>query len=378
MITSSFHLISSAADLARALPALEAAPVLGLDLETTGLDPYTSRPRLLQLATTDTAFIIDLFAVPREALGPVLDLISDDRILKVSHNAKFDAKFLLAHYDTRMSGIFDTYLASQMISAGSEVDRHSLEAVAQRNLGVQMDKTAQTSDWSGELHTYQLEYAARDASTLVPLQEALEARLDEMDLKMTSRLEFDCILPIAVMELAGVFLDSALWRTQVARIRAEHHKCAEALQAELSRGASQLTLFEEAVQINLDSPQQVRDALAGIGIEVEGTSEWRLHRLAEEYPVIKLLLEYRGLSKSLSSYGETMLEFINPGNRTNSRRLPPDRNPVGPHHVLFTEPAAGASRAGVSLMFPVTAGEAPHSRGFLSDRDADPCRFLQG
>jgi DNA polymerase-1 len=312
MSSASFHLINRVEDLAKVLETLEGVPVLGLDLETTGLDPHTSRARLLQLATSETSFVLDLFQLPRESLGSVLDLLTDESVLKVAHNAKFDAKFLLKHYGIRLAGIFDTYLASQLVSAGSEVDRHSLEAVAQRYLGVQMDKTAQTSDWSGELLEYQLEYAARDASTLIPLQETLEARLDEMDLKVTARLEFDCILPIADMELVGVFLDQQMWRAQVERVKAEHRKCADALQAELARGASQLTLFEEPTQINLDSPQQVRDALARIGIDVEGTSEWRLHGLADEYPVVKLLLAYRGLSKSLTSYGEGVLEFINP------------------------------------------------------------------
>lgn len=149
MSSASFQLISRAEDLATVLAALEGMPVLGLDLETTGLDPHTSRPRLLQLATPETSFVIDLFQIDSAALAPVLDLLTNESILKTSHNAKFDAKFLLRHYGIRLTGIFDTYLASQLISAGSEVDRHSLEAVAQRYLGVQMDKTAQLSDWVG-------------------------------------------------------------------------------------------------------------------------------------------------------------------------------------------------------------------------------------
>ncbi len=312
MNSSSFHLINRAEDLSSAMADLRSAPLIGFDIETTGLDPHTSRPRLLQLATAEAAYLIDLFHFPVDALGPILDVLAAPEPIKIAHNAKFDAKFILKHFGVRVGGIFDTYLASQLVSAGSEVDRHSLEAVAQRYLGVQLDKAAQLSDWSGELATYQLEYAARDATTLIPLCESLDARLDEMDLKIAARLEFDCILPLVSMELAGVYLDQGRWRAQVERVKAAHRERADALQVELGRGASQLTLFEGPPAINLDSPQQVRDALARIGIEVEGTSEGRLHGLAREYDVIRQLLVYRGLSKSLSSYGEGLLEFINP------------------------------------------------------------------
>ncbi len=325
MTSCPFQLITEAEALGAALTDLWAQPVVGFDIETTGLDPHTSRPRLLQLATSETAYLIDLFHLPGKAIEPILELLVADTPIKVAHNAKFDAKFILRHFGVRVGGIFDTYLASKLVSAGSEVDRHGLEAVAQRYLGVQMDKTAQMSDWSGELATYQLEYAANDALTLLPLRDSLESRLDEMDLRVTARLEFDCILPIACMELAGVHLETDLWRAQIERVKAEHRRCADLLQEELGRGASQMTLFEGPPQINLDSAQQVRDALARIGIEVEGTSESRLHALAHEHEVVKRLLEYRSLSKSLSSYGEGILEFIN----TSTGRIHADFRQIG-------------------------------------------------
>jgi DNA polymerase I-like protein with 3'-5' exonuclease and polymerase domains len=66
-----------------------------------------------------------------------------------------------------------------------------------------------------------------------------------------------------------------------------------------------------AERINLDSPAQVKEALARIGINVEDTREWTLQKLAHKFPILEKLLEYRGLSKSLSSYGEGILDYIN-------------------------------------------------------------------
>ncbi len=83
-------------------------------------------------------------------------------------------------------------------------------------------------------------------------------------------------------------------------------------EAELkAAGIQQLTLFGEP-EINLDSPSQVVETLARMGIRVEGTRSWQLQALAREHSVIAKLLEYRAVQKALTSYGTTLLEHINP------------------------------------------------------------------
>src|SRR5262249_7865139 len=98
----------------------------------------------------------------------------------------------------------------------------------------------------------------------------------------------------------------------IGRIRATHDRVAEELQRQLGAGLPQMSLFDAPPPINLDSPAQVKDALARIGIELEDTREWRLQKLARSNPLIEKLLEHRSLSKSLSSYGEGILDSINP------------------------------------------------------------------
>jgi DNA polymerase I-like protein with 3'-5' exonuclease and polymerase domains len=134
-----------------------------------------------------------------------------------------------------------------------------------------------------------------------------------MDLLLAAELEFNCVLAIAAMELAGVYLDVDRWRELIGKIRAAHEIVSEELQHELGTGAAQMTLFGEvAERINLDSPSQVKDALARIGIEVDDTREWTLHKLAREHPLLEKLIEHRSLSKNLSAYGEGVLDYINP------------------------------------------------------------------
>jgi DNA polymerase I len=306
-------LITTPDELQVAVAQLRAETFIGFDTETTGLDPHRARLRLLQLATPHESFILDAFHFPTEALQPLLDLLAANRPIKVAHNAKFDAEFLLKHHGIRLGAVFDTYLASLLISAGNESDRHGLEPVAARYLNTELDKSFQISDWSGELSESQLEYAARDAQVLLPLREKLQAKLDELELMQAAKIEFDCINAVAAMELAGIYLESNCWRAQVERTKLAYDKAAAALQKELSAGLPQMSLFEEATSsINLDSPVQIKDALARLGIKVESTSEWRLHNLARDHSVIGLLLDYRGLSKSLSSYGLALLDQINP------------------------------------------------------------------
>jgi DNA polymerase I-like protein with 3'-5' exonuclease and polymerase domains len=308
-----YRLIADAGQIAQIAEELRGEPVIGFDTETTGLDPHTSKLRLIQLATARMSYIIDAYRFTPDQLRPVLDLLASPKPIKIAHNAKFDAKFLLRHYGVRLGGVFDTYLASLLASAGDDNDRHSLEATASRYLDVRLDKAAQTSDWSRELSEYQLDYAARDAQILLPLRERILERLSDLDLLVVAELEFECVLSIAALELAGVYLDVQRWRDLVANIRVEHDRVAEELQEEFGAAAPQMSLFGGATErINLDSPAQVKEALARLGIEVEDTREWTLQKLARGRPVLEKLLTYRGLSKSLSSYGEGMLDYINP------------------------------------------------------------------
>lgn len=311
-MNTDYKLIASAEELPRVAAELKSRPWIGLDTETTGLDPHTSQLRLLQLATPRTSYLIDCFQFQPPQLTPLLEVIAAAQPIKIAHNAKFDAKFLCKHLGVRLNGVFDTYLASLLVSAGNENHRHGLAAVANRFLNLQVDKEQQLSNWSGELNRHQLDYAARDAAVLLPLREALTAQLDKMDLLIAAGLEFDCVPAIAAMELAGVYLDVGRWRELVRQMTVARDAVADELQQTLGQGAAQMNLFGAPEPVNLDSPAQVKEALARIGIEVEDTREWTLSKLTDAHPVVGKLLEHRGLSKNLSSFGENILEFVNP------------------------------------------------------------------
>lgn len=315
-----FQLITDAEALAGACAELASEDVLGFDTETTELDPFDGEIRLVQFSNGRDTVVIDLkpFAAkgdPRtlSELEPLRRLIAADRPVKIAHNAKFDAKWVSHHLGVTLGGVFDTMLASQLIAAGDQDRRHSLAEVARFFLDTEVDKTEQVSDWSAEeLSHAQIEYAARDAAMMIPLREKIVERLRGDGLIDVAKLEFDCVVPIAEMELNGFYLDEKLWREQLEKVKREQERVAGELQGMLSAGVAQASLFGVA-EINLDSKTQVTDALRNLGVPVpETTRGWQLQPLAAEFPVVEKLLEYRSVAKSLTSFGENILEFVNP------------------------------------------------------------------
>jgi DNA polymerase I len=317
-----YELITTAAGLRAACEALSRFDAVGFDCETTALDPYRGRLRLVQLAGPEgPAYLFDLFRLApggdsaRDAgLEPLRQLLAAPRPIKCAHNAKFDAKWARRHLGVELGGLFDTMLASQLVSAGETEDRHGLAVVAARYLDEDVDKAQQVSDWGGELSAAQLEYAARDAALMLPLRERLIERLKSDGLVRVAQIEFECVVPVARLELAGLYLDAARWREQIERVKKERAVLAEELQAMLSEGSSQGSLFANArADINLDSHTQLSAALKRMNVPLpDSTRNWKLQPLAADYPVIAKLLEYRTVQKSLTSYGENILEEINP------------------------------------------------------------------
>ena len=321
MIATDYKLITTPEELRSTVEELKQHPVIGFDTETTALDPYRGRLRLVQFAAPDGVRIIDLdrFADSDvkngEALAPLRELLAAPRPIKIAHNAKFDAKWIKHTLGVELGGLFDTLLASQIISAGDTDERHGLEAVASRYLGETVDKAEQLSDWSGELSENQLEYAARDASVLLALREKQIEKLKADALLKCAQLEFECVLPVASLELSGIYLDKERWREQLAVVEKKRAELAEQLQDLLAEESMQGSLFggPTRLDLNIDSHVQLTKALKRRGIEVpDGTRNWKLQPLAEKHIEIKTLLEYRTVQKALTSYGENILNEISP------------------------------------------------------------------
>ncbi len=305
--TETYRLVTVAEDLAAIAKTLRNAEAIGVDIETTALSPRDGTVRLLQLATPDETFVIDVFEVPD--LSPLGEVLENGPV-KVGHNLKFDFQFLQALHGISLSPIFDTMLAAQVLSGGNYAASYSLDAVAERFLDEDLDKSEQRSDWSGELSASQLEYAARDARILVPLRERLAEALEAEELSRISGIEFAAVASIAEMELAGVKLDVARWKELEITVRERRDRAAERLESFFPPPEGVLPLEGLGPRLNLNSPKQITDAFKSLGIDLPDTKVWTL--LKVDHPAAKALLDYRELQKKLGTYLETYPNFISP------------------------------------------------------------------
>ena len=331
-----FQLVNDAEGLKKACDELRNVRTLGFDVETTDLDPYRGNLRLVQLSDGRNTKVIDLRAFAsgqwsvvsgqkgeisetakalraNPDLQPLRDLLSSNKQTKIAHNAKFDTKWVRHHLGCEVGGVYDTYLASILIAAGEGERRHGLADVVQFFLGRTLDKAEQVSDWgAAELSQSQIEYAAMDAAIMPEVKAKLDERIATDGLADVLRIENECVMPIAEMELSGFYLNTERWREQLGKVSAIQRRAGDELQHLLSAGVAQASLFGQT-QINLDSIDQVTDALVNLGVPVpNSTRAWELQPLADEYPVVAKLLEYRAAAKASSSFGENILEFIEP------------------------------------------------------------------
>ena len=144
-------------------------PLVGLDVETT-----LEEPRVLctiQLAVPGQTWIVDALAFAD--LAPIKPVLESDRVEKIIHNAAFEEQMFAKHH-IRIVKIHDTLITSRKKHKKNISGGHKLGEVCERELGLYLDKSQQTSDWTTRpLHPDQLDYAAVDAEVLILLHRVL-------------------------------------------------------------------------------------------------------------------------------------------------------------------------------------------------------------
>ncbi|HEY9750391.1 MAG TPA: DNA polymerase, partial [Allocoleopsis sp.] len=307
-----YHLITTRRELETALRSLEDSPILGLDCETTGLDPHIDTIRLIQIATPNQPVIlIDALNIAVCDRNPLRQFLSRP-VLKITHNGKFDWQFLTRAGLQPSAPFFDTQLAYRVLTAGLKTGL-SLQTLAQKLLNIELDKTQQVSDWSKPLTSHQLQYAAVDAAVLLELYPILVKKLERSQLLKIAQLEFYCMPAVAQMELNGMLLDLSRWQTLGAKLESDRDAALRQVRQLRIGGNAQMSLLPELTDtINPNSPQQVLAALQAVGIPVTSTNQKELVPLAKHYPVIQALLDYRHLAKITATFADTLPQHIHP------------------------------------------------------------------
>lgn len=313
-----------------ALTTLFQEKVLGLDTETTALDPVRGDLRLVQLATEEQAYLFDCRYLNKRIRSMIGTILARDKPIKIIHNAKFDLKFTSRCLGVKLFGtIFDTMLAAMVVSqAHVSCDAifnlsFSLEGVAQYycDIALSQKKELQLSDWSKDiLDEEQLQYAARDAWVLLPIRKKLIERIKEYHLVDAAKLEFESVEAVAEMELNGFTLNMTRWMEQHEKTLIRKDELVRELYTILAPGGvPQALLFEGApvhAPINLNSRPQLIAALENLGIELPKIDEkvttrtYKLQSIAKQHSVIPKIINYRAIQKAITSYGPNWFRYI--------------------------------------------------------------------
>jgi len=308
------------------LEKLKNSEVFAFDLETDALDTLSANIVGISFAIApgEAAYLPvahDYLDAPDQldraaVLAQLKPLLEDDSAWKVGQNLKYD-RGVLKNYDIELAGIkFDTMLESYILN--SVVGKHDMDSLAARWLN---HKTVTFQEIAGKgknqltFNQIALEqashYAAEDADVTLQLHLKMWPELEKEagPRKVFEQIEMPLLTVISRIERNGVLIDQA--------ILAQHSKELTARLAELELEAHELA----GEPFNLSSTKQLQVILfEKQGIKptkktpggAPSTSEEVLAELALDYPLPKVILEHRGLSKLKSTYTDKLPLMINP------------------------------------------------------------------
>ena len=321
-----YEVILTQVDFQRWLTKLSQASLFAFDTETTSLD-------YMQAQIVGVSFAIDAGSAAYVPVAhdymeapPQLDrdwvlsqlkpLLEDEARAKVGQNLKYDAS-VLANYGISLNGIaFDTMLESYVLN--STASRHDMDSLASFYLD---ESTIKFEDVAGKgvkqltFNQVALEqagpYAAEDADITLRLHQVLASQLDaEPTLKQVlTSIEMPMVKVLSAVERTGALVDAK-------RLGEQSIELGTRL-VELERQAFELA----GEPFNLSSPKQLgailfeKLALPVLKKTPKGapsTAEEVLQELALDYPLPKILMEYRGLAKLKSTYTDKLPLMINP------------------------------------------------------------------
>lgn len=157
----------------RFLTGLAGVRTLAVDTEGASYHRFVDRIYLLQLSTAEEHAIIDPLRVT--GLGTLGRMLEDPQVEVVFHDADYDLRLLHQDYGWRVTNIFDTRVAAQLLG----IKAFGLAALLDEYFGVKLDKKHQRADWSMRpLSADMLDYAAQDTRHLLGLSQRLRQALE--------------------------------------------------------------------------------------------------------------------------------------------------------------------------------------------------------
>lgn len=180
---------------------------VAVDTETMGLELHRDRLCLVQLGDGKGNCHIVRFKKGCYDAPNLKALLADSSVLKIFQYARFDVAALYLYLGVLCTPVYCTKIASKI--ARTNAPSHSLKALCQSLLGVELEKEQQCSDWGAEdLNEEQLKYAANDVLYLHALKEKLDGLLEREGRTAYAQACFDFLPHIGEMDIAGFNCES--------------------------------------------------------------------------------------------------------------------------------------------------------------------------
>lgn len=321
-----YQIIYDMATLEQWISAIRSAGVFAFDTETDGLDTLTANLVGLCFAVKpgEAAYLPvghDYLYAPDQldraaVLALLKPVLEDAAIGKIGQNLKFDCG-VLKRYDIELAGIaFDTMLESYVLN--SVAGRHDMDSLADRFL---QHTTVSFQEIAGKgrnqltFNQTALEhaapYAAEDADVTLRLHQTLCPRIEQAPelQKVFQEIEMPLVPVLSRIERTGVLIDEKI----LAAHSVELTKRLEALELDAHQLAEEPFNLSSTKQLQaILYDKQKLPVLKKTPGGAPSTNEEVLAELALDYPLPKLILEYRGLAKLKSTYADKLPQMINP------------------------------------------------------------------
>jgi DNA polymerase-1 len=321
-----YEIILTEQDLEKWIKQISQAKLIAFDTETTSLN-------YMEAKIVGISFVIkpghaaylplahDYDGAPKQlareaVLHALKPLLEDPAIKKIGHNIKYDIE-VLANHKINMKGVaYDSMLESYVLDSTS--NKHDMDTLALKYLSwctIHFEDVTGKGKKQITFNKVSIEsaatYAAEDADVTLRLHQMLWPRLEkETGLKnVFLEIEMPLVPVLAKIERNGVLIDVKKLKQQ----SIELEKRAHALEKEIFGLAG--------LEFNLNSPKQLQDVLFGkLNLPIlqktptgqPSTAENVLQELAYDYPLPKLIIEFRTLNKLITTYTNRLPEQINP------------------------------------------------------------------